>query len=207
MTPLPDQFADRWSPARERSRLSYQDAVCWHILLGADPGLRAVAEQTQQRLARTGNWHPTPARWLHVTVLRVGAAPDIPPGIRAVMIEKTRAALSGTVPPPVTVERVLYHPEAIALKVSRPAALAPLRDAVTAVTSEVTGTTPEPGETTWTPHLTLAYSTGTQPAGPVIAEIGKTVPPCTVTVRRLSLVVQNGPENQWDWTVEGSVEL
>lgn len=207
MTPLPASFAGRWDPAREGQRLSYRDAVCWHVLLGGDPAARAAAEDAQARLARVGGFHPVPPRWLHMTLLRAGTARDIPPPARAVMLGKARAALEGAEAPSVTVGRVLYHPEAVALRASPAAVLEPLRAAVAEVTGEVTGAGPDPGGAGWIPHLTVGYSTGEQPAGPVIAALGKTVPPCTVTVRRVSLVVQSGPEDAWDWQVEGSVDL
>jgi hypothetical protein len=56
-------------------------------------------------------------------------------------------------------------------------------------------------------HLAISYSTGEQPAAPVIAELGKTVPGCEVTIDQLSLVVQNGPEQLWDWRVTGAARL
>ena len=63
------------------------------------------------------------------------------------------------------------------------------------------------GKPQWTPHLTLCYSTGEQPAAPVIAALGKALPPCAVTIDQLSLVVQNGPEQLWDWRVVGTARL
>jgi hypothetical protein len=59
----------------------------------------------------------------------------------------------------------------------------------------------------WTPHLTVCYSTGEQPAAPVIALLGKAIPRCEVTIDRLSLVVQNGTEQLWDWQVAGTARL
>lgn len=123
------------------------------------------------------------------------------------MLGKARAALAGITPPAMTVERVIYHPEAVVLKASPAAALVPLRAAVAAVTAEATGTNPETEDTGWFPHLTVGYSTGKQAAAPVIAGLGKSVPSCTVTVRRVSLVVQNGAEDAWNWHVVGSVDL
>jgi hypothetical protein len=38
----------------------------------------------------------------------------------------------------------------------------------------------------------------------VIAELGKAVPGCEVTIGELNLVVQNGPEQLWDWRVTGA---
>jgi hypothetical protein len=61
----------------------------------------------------------------------------------------------------------------------------------------VTGTSGSAGDeaSALPPHLTVCYSTGEQPAAPVIAELGKAIPACEVTIDRVSLVVQNGPEH------------
>ena len=61
-------------PLGDRSRPSYDDAVCWHLLLGGDAGVRAAAADARQRLARFTGLHMTPPQWLHVTVLRAGTA-------------------------------------------------------------------------------------------------------------------------------------
>ena len=44
-------------------------------------------------------------------------------------------------------------------------------------------------------------------AAPVIAALGKTLPPCEVTIDTLSLVVQGGPEPAWDWHRVGDATL
>ena len=78
MSPLPAQFTDRWGghPARP----SYEDSVCWHLLLGGHAGVQAAAADAQQRLARFSGLHMTPRRWLHVTVLRAGPADRVSRG-------------------------------------------------------------------------------------------------------------------------------
>jgi hypothetical protein len=119
MSPLPVQFTSRWD---NRARQSYDDAVCWHLLLGGDPAAQAAAAR--------------------------------------------------------------------------------------AATREVLGADPGDGEgDEWAPHLTLCYSTVQQPAAPVIAELGKTLPASAVTISEMSLVVQDGPEDLWNWCVAGSARL
>ena len=73
MSPLPAQFTDRWGGHREG--LSYEDSVCWHLLLGSHARVRSAVADAQQRLARFGGMDMTPARWLHVTVLLAGRPP------------------------------------------------------------------------------------------------------------------------------------
>jgi 2'-5' RNA ligase len=61
--------------------------------------------------------------------------------------------------------------------------------------------------TPWVPHVTLAYSTAIQPAGPLIAALGNELPPCEVTVDSINLIAQNGPERLWDWQSIAEVGL
>jgi hypothetical protein len=112
------------------------------------------------------------------------------------MLARAQAELARTVP--VTLQRVYYHPEAIALVMSPASALAPVLAAARAATREVLGADLADGERDeWTPP-TLCYGTVQQPAAPVIAEFGKTLSACEVTIREMSLVVQDGPEDLWN---------
>lgn len=207
MSPLPAQFTDRWRGPR--GGLSYEDSVCWHLLLGSDASARAVVADVQQRIARFGGMHMTPVRWLHVTVFLAGPAAAITRDDIGEMLATARASLAGTPPVTVTLGRFLYSPEGIALAVSPASALSPVLAAAQAATCEVTGTSGNAKDvaSALPPHLTVCYSTGEQPAAPVIAELGKAVPACEVTIDRLSLVVQNGPEQLWDWRVAGTALL
>jgi 2'-5' RNA ligase len=199
MSPLPVQFTDRW--ADRNARESYDDAVCWHLLLGADAGVRAMAADAQQRLARFDGLHMTPLQWLHMTVLRAGTADQLGQDTMATMLASARSALAEVPPLTVRLGRVFYHPEAIVIGVSPPEALAPV---LAAARAAVGG---HPDAETLAPHMTLCYSTGEQPAAPVIAELGKALPELEVTVDTMSLVVQAGPEQAWDWRIAGTVPL
>jgi 2'-5' RNA ligase len=110
--------------------------------------------------------------------------------------------------PPAASALLAWDGPAITLSVSPNSALAPVFAEARAATREVIGA--DAGDIEgdkFTPHLTLAYSTAVQPAAPVIAKLGKRLPPCEVTVREVSLVVQDGPEDQWNWRVAGSARL
>jgi len=203
MSPLPVQFADRWGGRRVRA--SYDDAVCWHLLLGGHAGVRTMATGAQQRLARFGGLHMTPPQWLHVTVLRAGTTGQVTRGDIDQMLASARSALADTPPVTVRLEQVLYHPEAIALGVSPAGVLAPVLAAARAARPEALGA--DGREENWAPHLTLCYSTGEQPAAPVIAELGRALPACEVTIDTMSLVVQEGPERLWNWRIAGTVRL
>lgn len=207
MSPLPQELVDRWQYRRENS--PGQGTVYWHILLGDNTELRSIAEKARARLAKFPDLHQTPLRWLHVTTLIAGSAEEIGDSGLSRMLTEARTLLSDTAPIDISLSRVLYHPEAIVLDVHPQEALGPIRQAAHAATRAVMGRDARVSDSIelWKPHVTLCYSTGRQPAGPVIAALGKELPTCEVSVRSLSLVVQRGPERLWNWHHIGSAHL
>jgi 2'-5' RNA ligase len=206
VSPLPARFTGRWdNPCRQ----SYDDTVCWHLLLGGDPAVQAAVTVARQRLAGFTGLHMTPPEWLHVTVLRVGTADLVTQDNMSRMLARAQASLARIAPVTVTLRRVFYHPEAITLSVSPRSALFPVLATARIATREVLGTDAADGEEDdeWAPHMTLCYSATEQPAAPVIAALGQTLPAREVTITEMSLVVQDGPEELWNWQIAGNARL
>ena len=195
-------------PAASRStrlqQLGVLAPVAWRSRVS--PGDRERSASAARRFHRPAH---DPLRWLHATVLLVGRAADLPQADLDQMLTKARLKLNGTPPSSVTLGRVIYHPEGIVLPMTPASALAPIFEAAQAATLEVTGTvgiTSTPGPS-WVPHMTLCYSTSQQPAAPIIAALGRTLPDREVTIDKLSLVVQHGSALSWDWRPVGTVRL
>src|SRR5262249_18447471 len=112
--------------------------------------------------------------------------------------------LARTKPIAIRVGKVLYHSEAIMLAVTPAAALAPLREAAINAASPLRRGAPPHW---WTPHITPSHSTADQPAKPIIEALRRQLPEREIHVEALSLVMQDGPEREWNWTVVGSVNL
>ena len=207
MSPLPHQLVDRWQHRRENG--PGEGTVYWHILLGDNAGLRSMAQKAHARLAKFSDLHQTPLRWLHITALIAGPTDEITDSGMSRMLAEARTLLSGTAPIRVTFNRVIYHPEAIVLGVYPQGALAPIHEAALAATRTATDRDGRASECEqpWNPHVTLCYSTGRQPAEPIIAALGRELPACDVSVQSLSLVVQRGPERLWDWHHVGTARL
>src|SRR5258708_1201664 len=113
MNGLPVEMVDRW---QDRAEPAPDDGlIYWHILVGADPDVHALAQEAQRRVTPFPGLHLTPLERLHMTVLIAGSAPDIDRD----QVERMSAAVSRTlaeVPPiPVTIGKIFYHPEAIML--------------------------------------------------------------------------------------------
>jgi 2'-5' RNA ligase len=207
MSPLPQELVDRWQHRSENN--PGEGTVYWHILLGDNAELRSMVKMAHVRLAKFSGLHQTPLRWLHITTLIAGSIDEIEDSGMSRMLAEARALLSDTAPIKVTLSRVLYHPEAIVLDLYPQGALEPIHEAALAATRAVTG---RDGNVSgriqpWNPHVTLCYSTGRQPAEPIIAALGKELPPCEVSVQTLCLVVQRGPERLWDWQHIGTAQL
>jgi 2'-5' RNA ligase len=207
MSPLPGRMRDRW---RNRAEVkSGQGTIYWHILLRDQPKALAMAGEAQERLSSFTGLHMTPPESLHITTLLIGSTESIASQQTTRMLDEAKRALSHVRPINVTLGRILYHPEAIMLGVDPQRALDPILEGVRAGTRAAIG---EEGAingsfSSWTPHVTVAYSTADQPAAPIIDSLGRELPNCTVLIDAVSLVIQWGPERLWDWKTVGIVRL
>jgi 2'-5' RNA ligase len=123
------------------------------------------------------------------------------------MIEQTRRRLREVPPVSISFGRVLYHPEAITLGVQPAGALDSVFGAVRDAAQCTVGMPGDAAMTGWMPHVTVAYSTAVQPAGPIIAALGRELPECKITVSSVSLIAQQGAERHWDWHPVAAVQL
>jgi 2'-5' RNA ligase len=171
------------------------------------PQVGDLAYQAKQRLSAFGGLHFTPPEWLHMTTLCAGSADGFTPGQLQQMIRTAGQLLTGI--PPITVGfgRVLYHPEAIMLAVEPAEAVAPLHTAAETATAQVSSGRQDAQSSSWMPHVTICYSTSSQPAGPIISALGKQLPSRQIQISALSLVIQHGPERDWSWTTIGGIQL
>jgi 2'-5' RNA ligase len=201
----PEQMTDRW---RDRPEPGPGDArLVWHVLMRDQPQARALAAVARQRLAGCGaGLHFTPEPWLHLSVLRLGLASELAQPALEAMVDQARSRLAAVPPAQVTLGRVLYHPEAVALRADPADGLAAITGAVRAAASTLGRAGSEPAEP-GIPHVTVAYSTQDQPAGPVVAALGHELPQCPVTIDAVYLVAQRGAERDWAWQVMAGVPL
>jgi 2'-5' RNA ligase len=207
MSPIPTETRDRW---RDRAQLdSDRGAVYWHMLFRNSPTVRATARNAQAQLAPFSGLHLTPEEWLHATALFAGTTEVISSSDLSLMLEEARRPLTRIRPINVTIAKILYHPEAIMLGFTPEGALDPIHEAVRHATQVVTGRMGSfTGPTDrWTPHVTISYSTAEQPMAPIAAALGREVPRCDVTVNAVSLVVQWGAEQLWNWDPIGTIQL
>lgn len=207
MSRLPTRMRNRWldrvDPGPEKG------VLYWHVLMHADSQVRAAVMDAQKTLAGFPGLHMTPLKWLHMTTLVAGSTDEISRTQMAAMVSKTQLLLRGVDPIPVTLNKVFYHPEAIALLVRPTDALQPILNAAQAATLTTLGHAGELGEpsSSWMPHITISYSTADQPAEPIISALGLAIQERRVLVDSLALVIQWGPERSWNWEPVGTAQL
>jgi 2'-5' RNA ligase len=181
----------------------------WHILLQDKPQAVDLAREAQERLSSFSDLHMTPLERLHITTLLIGSTDSISSQQTTRILNEAKRAVASVQPISITLGQILYHPEAIMLRVHPQRALDPILNGIragmqNAIGQEgiINGAFPA-----WTPHITVAYSTADQLAAPIIDTLGRELPNCVLLVDTVSLVIQWGPERLWDWQTVGSVKL
>jgi 2'-5' RNA ligase len=190
-------MADRWKDRPEPG--PGQGMLYWHVLLKDFPAVRAIAADAQERLAPFTGLHFTPIQWLHITTFVAGPADEFSVTSTEQMIESATRLLAETSAITISLSSILYHPEAIVLKVQPDNALDPVSAAVQAATRMASGSDETTERQLWSPHVTLAYSTSVQDAGPIIDALGLKLPVCEIVIDRINLVIQEGAERLWNW--------
>ncbi len=196
MSPLPTQMADHWwqRPGRPPDRELYH----WHMLFHDQPKVRELAAKAQDRLLALPGLDLVPIHWLHLTTYIVGFVDEVPEAKIESMVAEVREQLAGIPPIPVSLGRILYHPEAVTLAVEPVDMLNPVLDAVRAASDSV-GCVGHTDTNPWLPHISVAYSNGVSPAAPIIAALGRWLPPVKVRIRSVSLVAQTQVGRTWQW--------
>jgi 2'-5' RNA ligase len=203
---LPQQMTDRWQDRPEPG--PGQGTVYWHMLMRDHPEVADLASQARQRLSGFTGLHFTPLERLHMTTLMAGPAEEFSAGQLQQMIRTAGRLLADTPPVTVTLGRIGYHPEAIVLPVTPTAALTAIHETARTATARARGGSRQDGQPLdWAPHVTICYSTASQPAAPIIEALGLQLPSRGIQVSALSLVIQRGPERDWDWTTIGTIRL
>jgi hypothetical protein len=111
----------------------------WHILLGSQPQVRALASMVQEKLASFTGLHFTPLKWLHITAFTPGPTIRLTPDGIEDLVTGTCRLTSHVSPITIRLGKILYHPEAIALDMQPLGVLDPAQKAVRQATESIAG--------------------------------------------------------------------
>jgi 2'-5' RNA ligase len=147
-----------------------------------------------------------PARWLHLTTQGVGFTDEVTDDEVAAIVAATRERLKGFGPQHVTLGPAKVTPEAILLDVAPVAPLAAIRRELRGAITGVLGVGRLMETEEWTPHVSVAYSSGTAPAAPYAAalEDGGTV---QTVISDVELIVLGRDQHLYEWTTRADIRL
>jgi len=204
MSPLPERMENHWwqRPGRTPGRELYH----WHMLFPDQPAVRELVAAAQERLARLPGLDMVPLQWLHVTTYIAPFVDEMSDQQVTAMVDEAGQLLSDVEPIPVTLGRVLYHPQAVTVAIEPLGALDPVLDAVRTATRSV-GCEGHADTNPWLPHVSVAYSNGPGPYAPIVAALGRQLPSVGVTIRSVSLVAQAQVGHTWQWRRVAEVHL
>jgi 2'-5' RNA ligase len=181
----------------------------WHLTFDGRDGVRQLVDHYQSVLAAFDGLDLIPHRWLHVTMQGVGHVDQIDDDQLGHIISAVRQRLAELDRVFIRFDRPVVRPEAIALPALPPNEIGRLRDAIRSGLAEALGETnvPENG-TDYQPHLSLAYSNGTQPASPIAAALDASPgEPVELEVTEAALIVQHRDDRMYEWTTRARAPI
>lgn len=179
----------------------------WHFTFDDQPAVRDLAARYQARLDSLPGLDLVPARWLHLTTQGVGFTDEISDSDVGAIVDAARSRLAALSPAQVTLGPARVTPEAILLDVAPAAGLAAIRAGLRAAISDAwsPGQVPEPEE--WTPHVSVAYSSTTAPAGPYVAALADCGESAESLIEAVQLIVLGRDRHVYEWTTRADIRL
>lgn len=181
----------------------------WHLTFDGRAGVHQLVDQYQSALAGFDGLDLIPRRWLHVTMQGVGHVDQVDDQQIDRVVAAVRTRLAELDPVMITFHRPVVRPEAIALPALPAAQVNRLRDSIRTALAEVLGAANVPEDSDgYQPHLSLAYSSGRQPAAPIIAAL-EAVParPVELEVTEASLIVQHRDNKMYEWVTRARAPI
>lgn len=194
-----------WRPGWQTGTRFYT----WHLTFDGRDGLHQLVDHYHAVLSGFAGLDLIPHRWLHVTMQGVGHVDQIDDVQVGRVITAVRARLAELDPVVLRFDRPVVRPEAIALPALPASEVDRLRTAIRAALGEVLGVAnvPESG-TGYQPHLSLAYSSGDQPAEPIVAALDAAPgPPVELEVTEAALIIQHRDNRMYEWTTKARAPI
>ena len=178
----------------------------WHFTFDGQPAVHDLAAAYQARLTGLPDLDMIPARWLHLTTQGVGFTDEVADDEVAAIVTATRERLKGFGPQHVTLGPAKVTPEAILLDVAPVAPLAAIRRELRAAITGILGAARLMETDEWTPHVSVAYSSGTAPAAQYAAALegGGTV---QTVISDVELIVLGRDQHLYEWTTRADIRL
>jgi 2'-5' RNA ligase len=192
-----------WRPGWRPGRRQY----AWHVTFTGLPAVQALAARAQARLAGVAGLDPVPARWLHLTMQGVGFTDEVPGTDLAAMVAAARRHLAAAEPPRVTIGPARTVSEGVLLGVAPADGLTAVRNGLRAAIAETWPGAAVPGPAEWFPHISVAYSHLTGPAGAIDAALAGDDATADAVIRAVQLIVLGRDQHLYEWADHTTVPL
>lgn len=154
-------------------------------------------------------YDPTPADDLHVTIDRAMPAEDVPPDKLHAIEAVARAACRSIRPFDVSIGAIGGTASAIGFRVVPDAPIRHLRDVVRNATLSVDPNAPVKDDSTFRPHMAIAYSNSDVSASQAFAEVEQLsrLRPVELTVKEVALVLLDRAQRSYSWHAVSRIPL
>ncbi|WP_330250729.1 2'-5' RNA ligase family protein [Nocardia sp. NBC_00565] len=200
LTSLEDHWTLKaWAPGRS--------GYYWYLTFD-NPDLAALAGQCQKALA-DDDLDLMPTDGLHVTMMGVGNAQDVPDIELSRIVDATRERLSGFTPFDMSVGPLAGSRSAIRFSVAPWDPLLALHRALRAAASAFRPASRLPETSEFRPHLGIAYINRKQSPNELVSDVSalRHIPPVTVRVDKVDLVELRREGRRYRWHDRAVISL
>ncbi|MGJ3507246.1 2'-5' RNA ligase family protein [Enemella sp. A6] len=182
-----------WQPGRRN--------YTFHLTMEQAPAVHEIADRVGTALGRHPELDLIPRQWLHLTMTGIGFTDEIDEQHVAAIADPVFEAWRVLQGPELTFTGLLVADEAVMLTAEVPEWLTVLLETQRAGVDEVRG----PRQ--WgpfRPHVSLSYSNGTAPIGPIVDDLSQVAAGLdeSVSVTPTLTLMRLGKDNRmWEWDV------
>ncbi|MDG4838389.1 2'-5' RNA ligase family protein [Micromonospora sp. WMMD967] len=192
-----------WRPGWRADRQFYT----WHLTFEHQPELHHLVADLQRQLTLPG-LDLVPLDGLHLTMQGLGFTDEVTNTDVAAVVAETRRRCAGLPPLELMLGPVDPDAEGIGLLVRPWDRLEDLRATIRGAIGAVWQTVPEAPDG-FRPHVTIAYSCGQEPTGPIRTRLNNLLhrQPARVTIRQASLIALRREHRSYRWTTVATTPL
>ncbi|HVQ95189.1 MAG TPA: 2'-5' RNA ligase family protein [Mycobacteriales bacterium] len=194
-----------WRPGWRPGRSFYS----WHLTFAGQHALYALVDAYQDALRPLPGLDLIPHQWLHLTMQGIGFTDEVSDDQVRQISAAAADRLAAVPAPTLTFHRPAVTAEALPLGPTPAEPVDAIRDAIRAGIADVWGPGGVPEAAGgFRAHVSLAYSSATGPAAPIIEALGRVATePITVSVRAASLIVVNRDNRMYEWQTYATAPL
>lgn len=179
----------------------------WYVTFDDQPAVQDLAAKVRERLAGLPGLDLVPGQWLHLTTQGIGFTDEVSEADLAAITGAARSRLASVTPPEVTIGPARMADEGVVCWAGPANALDPVRDALRAAIADIWGPERVPEGPQWTPHVSMAYSNMTGPAGVFEAALEGEDTVAAVTVGAVRLIRLGRDQHVYEWETCATVPL